>query len=125
MTQIGPYVECTTRKKIWTKSGNFYYTAEEDAVDYTDIDVKDVLVCANQCGLRNQKHYWFGNLKSQNFTSLNFHRRENCVYDFSKIDMTKECEAFCKQYQKEIIILEENYGKENIKVLWGVIVYAN
>lgn len=71
---------------------------------------------------------WKSNRGTNSFVSADLADRFN--YDIGLLDLTdinimEQITAFKEQFKKELVVLREQYGPENVNVCWGVVRGAN
>lgn len=73
----------------------------------------------------NNVHIWLANRRTSETRDFSFDYSEQ---DIQYVPMTaelivKEIEQFSSFYEKEIVLLQQEYGEENVDVQWGLIHY--
>ena len=74
----------------------------------------------------NNTHIWMANRHIPDARKFYFDTREDIQYiPFALGAMQMEIIQFCDFYEKELVILRQEYGEENVEVRWGLIHYFN
>jgi acyl-homoserine lactone acylase PvdQ len=72
----------------------------------------------------NNVHIWIANRRIPDVRDLSFNSKQNIQYaPFTAELIAKEIEQFSSFYEKEIVLLQQEYGEENVDVQWGLIHY--
>ena len=71
----------------------------------------------------NNIHIWMPNqyLKCEEYPRIELEHQQSSIRDIPVELPANQIEAFKIQFEKEIAVLESNYGKENMTFKWGVV----
>jgi hypothetical protein len=73
----------------------------------------------------NNTHIWLANRKVPDTRSFSFDRHEIQNIPLTTEIIAAETEKFVNFYEKELFILRQEYGEENVSVVWGLIHYIS
>jgi len=74
----------------------------------------------------NNVHIWLANHHVPDAREFSFDSKEDIQYVPMTAELiAKEIEQFSSFYEKEIAILQEEYGAENVEVQWGLVHYIS
>jgi hypothetical protein len=74
----------------------------------------------------NNVHIWIANVRVPDAREFSFDSEANIQYVPMNAELiAKETDQFSSFYEKELAILREEYGAENVEVQWGLIHYIS
>ncbi len=69
----------------------------------------------------NDQHIWVANKKREGFRTFGGDPRHDEMYlEIQELDTEKELEGFKRAFESEIQILKNEYGPDNVEVVWGI-----
>lgn len=110
------------------------FPSKEDAVDRHELSEevfqnKIMTICGDGFHFwmeKNNKHIWISNQKdSKDHFSFDPHNCETILRPITADVIEEETAQFKKYFKKELAILNEKYGQENVEVKWGLIHIVN